>query len=197
MANRSYIYALGEGKHTSMGEYPYAIPYAYQILAAYDNETVDSHLFDKIVGIRADFNKGREALYFFLDFLSATKQMADHAEFEEQVAHTKQFLDNITGDHTLLENGEIYALYTTNEGNYLDGPGLEKANTYACQDYKWIGEDVDNLKNMSFKPEYFFQTTDETVKELFGWALNLQTDWKEKLGLDSWRNILYFQFKEK
>lgn len=196
MANRSYIYALKNGKHTSLGEYPYAIPYAYQVLAAYDNEPIDSHLYDKRVGIQAHFGKGKEALYFLLDFLAATQQMADHTEFERQVAHTKQFLDNINADHTLLENGEIYALYTNAEGNYLDGEGLEKANTYACQDYQWIGEDIDNLRNMSFKPEHFFQTTDETVKDLFAWALNLKTDWKEKLGLDSWRSVLYFQFRQ-
>lgn len=127
MANRSYIYGLKNGKHFSVGEYPYKIPYAFRILAAYDNKTGESDLFDKDVAIRADFKRGRQALYKLLDFLIATGRMKNQEAFAEQVQSTKAFLDAIDADQTLLENGEIYALYTK-DGEYLDGPGLEKAN---------------------------------------------------------------------
>lgn len=60
MANRSYIYGLKDNSHFGIGECPYNIPYAYQVLAAYDNEVVDSHLFDTRVGIVANFAKGRK-----------------------------------------------------------------------------------------------------------------------------------------
>lgn len=194
MANRSYIYGLKNGKHYSMGEYPYFIPYAYQILAAFENSAIDSHLFDKVVGIKADFNKGRQALYRFLDFLVATNEMKNQQEFETQVAQTKEFLNKIDADETLLENGEIYALYTNKEGNYLDGPGLERANKFASEDYTWLGEDIDNLEKFGIQPQQLFHLTDPSAKEIYQWMADLKDNWEEKLGLDSWRNILYFQF---
>ena len=194
MANRSYIYGLKDDNHFGMGECPYNIPYAYQVLAAYDNEVVDSHLFDKRVGIVANFSKGKEALYWFLDYLCAGKCMADHAEFEKQVSLTKGFIDAINADKILLENGEIYALYQSKEGTYLDGEGLERVNCFACEDYKWIGEDIDNLKAANVNPANLF-TIPETEK-YWKWMLELKDNWKEKLLLDSWRSILYFHFKE-
>ncbi|WP_343604493.1 hypothetical protein [Fluviicola sp.] len=197
MANRSYIYALNGDKHISLGEFNYFIPYAYRILAAFDNKIVDSHLFDKVVGIEADFKQGREALYQFLDLLAATNQMKDHEEFVEAVAKTREYLDPIDADTTLLENGEIYALYTNNDGEYLDGPGLERANEHAGQDYQWIGEDVQNLINMNLDPAKIFHYTDESYLELFQWMIDLKDNWKEKLGIDSWRSVLYFQFNSK
>jgi hypothetical protein len=113
MANRSYIYGLKENsKPISIGEYPYKIPYAFKILASYETEAGDSWLFDKNVGITADFTKGRDALYFLLDFLSATNDMVNQKEFEEFVAETKAFLDPLDADRILLENGEIYQLYS-------------------------------------------------------------------------------------
>lgn len=196
MANRSYLYALNGEKHISLGENPYTIPYAYQVLAAYDNESVESHLYDKIVGITADFNRGKEALYYLLDFLCTTGQMEDHAAFEEQVAATKQFLDTVSADRILLENGEIYALYTDDAGKYLDGPGLEKANSFAREDYTWIGEDINNLKELNIQPANLFSITDESFLNLFKWVIDLRGNWKDQLGIDSWRSILYYQFTE-
>lgn len=193
MANRSYIYGLKDGKHQGLGECNYSIPYAYQILAAFDNKVIDSHLFDKIVGIEANFARGKEALYWFLDYLVKGGKMKDHAEFEQQVASTKEFLNAFTAEHTLLENGEIYALYTK-EGQYLDGPGLEKANEYAREDYQWVGEDIDNLKASGLGPQYLF--TSEDARKYWKWMMELQENWKENLGLDTWRTILYFHFKE-
>jgi hypothetical protein len=194
MANRSYIYGLKGDKHSSIGEFPYHIPYAFRILAAYENTVVDSHLFDKFIGIQADFQKGKEALYRLLDLLTATEQMKDHAEFVSAVKKTKDFLDAIDAEHILLENGEIYALYTK-DGNYLDGEGLEKANQYACKDYQWIGEDLQNLETYRLDPKNLFVTEDETLKDLYGWLIGLKDTWQEELGLDAWSNILYFQFK--
>ena len=195
MANRSYIYALKEGRHVSLGECPYKIPYAYQVLAAYDNRATDSDLFDKQVGIKADFKKGKEALYFLLDFLVQTNEMQDHADFVEAVKETKAFLDPIDGDEILLENGEIYALYTK-DGEYLDGPGLEKANEWEREDIQWVGEDVANLTAFGIQPQHLFHMTDEKAIDLFKSMLELQHNWKEKMGLDTWRSILYFQFNE-
>jgi hypothetical protein len=195
MANRSYIYGIKNGKHISIGEYPYAIPYAFRILAAFDNQVEDSHLFDKVVGIKADFEKGKKALYDLLDFLVATNEMKDHAEFIAEVAKTKQYLDAIQADETLLENGEIYALYTKEDGSYLDGEGLEKANTHACQDYKWLGEDVTNVGEYGITPNNLFHLTHESAIDIYGWMMGLKENWKDKLGLDAWRDVLYFQFK--
>ncbi|MFT3908003.1 MAG: hypothetical protein QM737_01145 [Ferruginibacter sp.] len=196
MANRSYIYAIKNNKHISLGECPSYIPYAFRILAAYDNAVEDSHLFDKIVGIKANFAKGKTALYYFLDFLIATGQMTDAAGFESSVNETKTFLDKIDADEILLENGEIYALYTDKEGNYLDGPGLEKTNEWAREDYQWIGEDIDNLQNFQVRPSQLFGLTDEKLVDLFKWMMGLKDNWKETLGLDAWRSVLYFQFNE-
>lgn len=195
MANRSYIYGLKNGSHISIGEYPYGIPYAFRILAAFDNQPEDSHLFDKVVGIKADFEKGKQALYDLLDFLAATNEMQDHSEFITEVAKTKQFLDAVRADEILLENGEIYSLYTDKDGNYLDGEGLEKANTHACQDYKWLGEDVVNLDKYGIEPGTLFHLTHESAVEIYGWMMGLKDNWKNKLGLDAWRDVLYFQFR--
>ncbi|MNV39948.1 hypothetical protein D3C71_1315460 [compost metagenome] len=197
MANRSYIYALKGDKHISLGEFNYFIPYAYRILAAFDNQTVDSHLFDKVVGIQADFQKGKAALYTFLDLLVATNEMKDHSEFVDAVKKTKEFLDPIDADSILLENGEIYSLYTTNEGTYLDGPGLERANEHASKDYKWIGEDIETLVGFNLDPATIFHVQEESYREIFQWVINLKDNWKEESGIDSWSSILYFQFKSK
>lgn len=197
MANRSYIYALNENEHISLGEFNYFIPYAYRILAAFDNKTVDSHLFDKFVGIEADFKKGREILYVFLDLLASTGQMKNQEEFNELVKTTKEFLDPVEASSILLENGEIYALYTDKEGNYLDGPGLEEANGYAQQDYQWIGEDIENLLSLNLNPAYLFHYTDESYLELYQWVIDLKDNWEEQLGINSWSSILYFQFNPK
>ncbi|MGV3630092.1 MAG: hypothetical protein ACO1O6_02750 [Bacteroidota bacterium] len=196
MANRSYIYGLKNGKHISLGESPYKIPYAYQVLAGYDNRATDSDLFDKQVGIKADFQKGKEALYFLLDFLVQTGEMQDHADFVEAVKTTKSFLDPVDADEILLENGEIYALYTDKEGNYLDGPGLEKANEWEREDIQWVGEDVGNLTAFGIEPRQLFHMTDEKARDLFKSMIELQHSWKEKMGLDTWRSVLYFQFNE-
>lgn len=194
MANRSYIYGLKNGAYFGIGEMPNSIPYSYQVLAAYSNKAVDSHIFDKTVGIEADFNKGKEALYWFLDYLAAGKAMSDQEEFERQVAATKQYLDGIQADTTLLENGEIYALYTDKEGKYLDGEGLQKQNEYAREDYQWIGEDIDNLRASGLGPQYLFTSAD--AEKYFKWMMALKENWKELLVLDSWRSVLYFHFKD-
>jgi|GEM_PF-2175254 len=198
MANRSYIYALKGDKHISLGEFNYFIPYAYRILAAYDSKVIESHLFDKIVGIEANFKKGKEALYLLLDVLVATNEMKDHEEFVAAVQKTKEFLDPIDADKILLENGEIYALYTK-DGVYLDGPGMERANEHAREDYEWIGEDITNLAELvssHFKhPSHIFKVTDESFLKLYQWILDLKDNWKEESGIDSWRSILYFQFQ--
>jgi len=194
MANRSYIYALKGDKHISLGEFNYFIPYAYRILAAFDNQAVDSHLFDKVVGIQADFQKGKRALYLLLDLLASTNEMKDHEAFLQEVKKTKEFLDPIDADSILLENGEIYALYTK-DGNYLDGPGLERANEHAREDYEWIGEDVHNLVNYKLDPSTIFHIQDESYREVFEWILNLKDNWREESGIDAWRSVLYFQFE--
>ena len=195
MANRSYIYGLKENnKPKSIGEYPYFIPYAYRILAAYENKVVESQLYDKTVGIIADFNKGKKALYYLLDYLIESQAMESHNLFVEQVALTKIFLDKIDAHQTLLENGEIYALYTNKTGEYLDGPGLERVNTFACEDYKWIGEDIDFIVEMKIKPHQFFNYKDESFLERYKWIFDLRSNWEKELGLDSWRDILYYQF---
>ncbi|MES2587972.1 MAG: hypothetical protein V4622_03260 [Bacteroidota bacterium] len=196
MANRSYIYGIKDNKHISIGESPYKIPYAYQVLAAYENSVIDSELFDKKVGIKANFNLGKKALYSLLDFLVATKEMKDHTDFVSEVEKTKLFLDEIEAEHILLENGEIYALYQNKEGQYLDGPGLERTNEFERQDSEWIGEDVANLEKFGIQPEKLFHLNDETLESLFESLLKLKDTWKENLGLDTWRSILYFQFNE-
>lgn len=190
MANRSYIYGLKGGKHISLGECRSSIPYAYQVLAAYDNRATESDLFNEKVAIRADFQQGKKALYFLLDFLVQTDEMADHADFVAEVAKTKAFLDPIDADETLLESGEIYGLYED------DAQGMEKANEFEREDAQWIGEDISNLTAFGIQPQQLFHLTDEKARDLFKGMLDLQHNWKEKMGLDTWRSILYFQFKE-
>ena len=195
MANRSYIYAFNDSKPVSLGEYPYFIPYAFRILAAYGNETIESYLYDKVVGIKADFQKGRDALFYLLDYLIESGAMDEPELYKKQVDATKMFINKIDAKFTLLENGEIYALYKNEDDKYLDGPGLEKANTYACEDYKWIGEDIDFIKEMKITPLQFFNYDDESFLKQYKWVFDLRSGWKEEFGLDSWRDILYYQFK--
>ena len=195
MANRSYIYAIKDSKPISLGECPYFIPYAYMILAAYENETIESYLYDKLVGIRANFNRGKDALIYLIDYLVETKAMDDPEIFEEQVDATKKFIAKIDANFTLLENGEIYALYQNKEGEYLDGPGLERVNSYACEDYKWIGEDIEFIKKLKLTPLQFFNCKDEAFLKQYKWVFDLKSNWKKEFGLDSWRNILYYQFE--
>jgi hypothetical protein len=194
MANRSYLYGLKNNKHISIGEYPNEIPYSFKILTAYDNEIVASDLFDKKIGIKANFNKGKAALYFLLDFLSATDQMLNQIKFDDLVSKTKLFLDKIDADEILLESGEIYALYKDENKNYLNKEGLEKQNSYSCEEYKWLGEDIEQLKKMD--PSLLFNLENEDVIEFFQWIIDLQNTWETELGLDAWANLLYFQFKD-
>ena len=196
MANRSYLYGLKNNKHLSIGECPNEIPYAFRILAAYDNEIVDSDLFDSKIGIKANFEKGRNALYFLLDFLASTEEMINQEEFEECVLKTKLFLDKIDAHELQLENGEIYALYKDGDENYLNKEGLEKQNSYSCEDYKWAGEDIDRLIKSKMHASQLFDLEDEEIREMFQWIIDLQDNWKSELGLNCWSNILYFQFKD-
>ncbi len=165
------------------------------ILAAHENETIDSYLYDKSIGIKSDFNKGKDALIYLIEFLAESKAMAEPEGFEEQVRATKEFLAKIDANFTLLENGEIYALYQNKEGEYLDGPGLERVNSFACEDYKWHGEDIDYIKEMKITPLQFFNYKDELFLKQFQWVFDLRSNWKKILGLDSWRDILYYQFQ--
>ena len=161
MANRSYIYGLKNGRYTSIGEYPYFIPYAFKLLAGFDPEPVESALFDPKVGIKADFAKGKEALYYILDFLAATKQMADHEEFEAFVAETKAFLDPIDAEHIVLENGEIYSLYTDDNGEYLSAEGLEEVNVRECKSCFFRGEEIGLIKEFGLHPTQIFNLQNE------------------------------------
>lgn len=190
MANRSYLHGLKNNKHISIGEYPNEIPYSFKILAAYDNEIVASALFDKKIGIKANFNKGKQALYFLLDFLSATNQMLNQIKFDDLVLKTKLFLDKIDADEILLESGEIYALYKDENKNSLSKEGLEKQNSYSCEEYKWLGEDIEHLKKM--EPSQLFNLENEDVIEFFQWIIDLQNTWETDLGLDAWVNPSLF-----
>ncbi len=197
MANRSYIYGLKDGRYKSIGEYPYGIPYAFRVLAGFDPEPVESALFDPKVGIKADFQKGKDALYFILDFLSATKQMADHDEFEAFVAETKKFLDPIDAEHTVLENGEIYSLYTDDNGEYLSAEGLEAANSSECRQCFFRGEEIDVIKKYDVTPDQIFNLQNENLKVILDPIVALQDSWKKRLAEGCWRDILYFQFNYK
>lgn len=197
MANRSYIYGLKNGRYISIGEYPYAIPYAFRVLAGFNPEPVESALFDPKVGIRADFAKGKEALYFILDFLSATKQMADPDEFDAFVAETKTFLDPIDAEHIILENGEIYSLYSDDNGEYLSAEGLEAANVNECKTCYFRGEEIDVIKKYQIQPSQIFNLENETLKDILASIILLKDEWKKRLAEKCWRDILYFQFNYK
>jgi hypothetical protein len=197
MANRSYIYGLKNGRYTSIGEYPYFIPYAFKVLAGFDPEPVESALFDPKVGIKADFAKGKEALYYILDFLSSTKQMTDQKEFEAFVAETKAFLDPIDAEHIILENGEIYSLYTDDNGEYLSAEGLEAVNVKECKTCFFRGEEVDVIKQYKVQPSHIFNLENETLKDILASIIILKDEWKKRLAEGCWRDILYFQFNYK
>lgn len=197
MANRSYIYGLKDGRYTSIGEFPYGIPYAYKVLAGYNPEPVESALFDQKVGIRADFAKGKEALYFILDFLAATKQMADQEEFEAFVAETKAFLDPIDAEYTQLENGEIYSLYTDENDNYLSAEGLEEVNVREAKSCFFRGEEIDVIKQYGISPQHIFNLEHEQLKDILAAIIILKDEWNERLAKGCWRDILYFQFNYK
>ncbi|MCW4468520.1 hypothetical protein OGH69_06065 [Flavobacterium sp. MFBS3-15] len=194
MANRSYIYGLKDGRYTSIGEYPYSIPYAYRVLAGFNPEPVESALFDPKVGIRADFVKGREALYFILDFLAATKQMSCQEEFEAFVAETKAFLDPIDAEYTQLENGEIYSLYTDENDNYFSAEGLEEVNVREAKSCFFRGEEIDVIKEYGIGPEHIFNLEHEQLKDILAAVIILKDEWKERLAEGCWRDVLYFQF---
>jgi len=197
MANRSYIYAQKDGRYTSLGEYPYGIPYVYRILAGFNPEPAESALFDPKVGIRADFAKGKEALYFILDFLAKTKQMADHEEFEAFVAETKAFLNPIDAEYTQLENGEIYSLYTDAEGNYFSAEGLEEVNDRESKSCFFRGEEIDVIRQYDIRPEHIFNLENETLKDILAAVIALKDEWKKRLAENCWSNILYYQFNYK
>lgn len=148
------------------------------------------------MGIKADFQKGREALFFLLDFLAASQQMDDRHLFEEQVQSTKAFLSKFDAETTLLESGEIYALYKNDKGELIfNAEDFERVNKNAFEDYTWIGEDIDMLKDFKYDPLRFFFRKEEMVLEQYDWLFKLRQSWKEEFGLDSWRDILYYQFK--
>lgn len=197
MANRSYIYGLKNGRYTSIGEYPYFIPYSFKVLAGFSPEPVESALFDPKVGIKADFAKGKEALYFILDFLSATKQMADQEDFDAFVAETKAFLNPIDAEHIVLENGEIYALYTDDNDNYLSAEGLEEANIRESKTCFFRGEEIDVIRQYNIQPSQIFNLENETLKDLLSSIIILKDEWKKRLAEKCWRDVLYFQFNYK
>ncbi|WP_294822463.1 hypothetical protein [uncultured Flavobacterium sp.] len=197
MANRSYIYALQDGRYTSIGEYPYGIPYAYRILAGFNPEPVDSALFDPKVGIRADFAKGKEALYFILDFLAETGQMANQQEYEAFVKETKAFLDPVDAEHTQLENGEIYSLYTDDNDNYLSAEGLEEVNVRENKSCFFRGEEIDVIRQYQIQPSQIFNLENEQLRDILASVIILKDEWKSRLAEGCWRDVLYFQFNYK
>ena len=192
MANRSYIYALKGDKHISLSEFNYFIPHAFRILAGFDNKVVESHIFDGVVAIEADFNKGREELYRFLDLLAATNEMTDQEEFLEAVNQTKAFLDPIDADRILLENGEIYMLHQKADGEYLEVDEIEDLNESCRNDYSLTGEELAFLQKVG--PERLFHYDNEKYLKLYDWVLEQKEDWRKDLGIEFWSDVLYFQF---
>ncbi|MDR2870617.1 MAG: hypothetical protein LBV04_09220, partial [Deferribacteraceae bacterium] len=81
MANRSYIYSLDfdstkesrddTKKVCGLSEWPYDIPLSYMMLASQDAKISKSVIWDmeQPIAIIADFHKGRQKLFNFMDAL--------------------------------------------------------------------------------------------------------------------------------
>ncbi|WP_430613218.1 hypothetical protein [Flavobacterium sp. JP2137] len=220
MANRSYLYSINfdiskrekqeDDIVLSLSEYKAYIPLAFQILVSQDSKMCRSLIWDceYLVGIVGDYRKGMQKLFDFLTQL-ATEDLFDQTELLEHIETTKAFLSERQQDYILLECLELY--------QFLDEP-VETQNTEL---FKNSIQDIDDVINdymdyfKSFKASKI-QLEEEiaelskprsTLKKLFYRKNNddkirtLQTKvayYDEKmssyLGIDYWREVLYFQF---
>ena len=123
MANRSYIFSIDfdrtkeerddSKKACGLSEYPYRIPLSYKILVSQDTKMSNSIIWDNEhpIAIIADFYKGRQKLFEFLDDLYK-KDIFEQAELEEQIKLAKEFLFNKNHEnkYIILECGEIFEM---------------------------------------------------------------------------------------
>jgi len=121
MANRSYLFSLGfnpsDRQKTKddfvhgLSECPSSIPLAYMVLVSADPILCNSLIWehDHPIAILADFDKGRQRLFDFLETVSNVGAF-DKDKLKQEIDKTKSFLSNPNGHskYLLLELAEIF-----------------------------------------------------------------------------------------
>lgn len=116
MANRSYLYSASTPptaeanpeKIRCVSEHNWSIPLAHKLLVGRETNIVPSMIWNRRIGIAADFAGGAGLLG---DLLRVVGQgLPDDREFAECVARTTAHLDKQRDTYFVLETGEMVSL---------------------------------------------------------------------------------------
>ena len=188
MANRSYIFSIDfdrtkeerndTKKVCGLSEYPYRIPLSYKILVSQDAKISDSIIWDyeHPIAIIADFYKGRQKLFDFLNDL-LKKEIFEPIELEGQIKEAKKFLfDNAhENKYIILECGEIFEMET------------EKIPE---ENKKLFETEIINIDETIEKHITGFQKMKDSFSQK-----EIETEMWSTLGIDFWDEILFYCFE--
>lgn len=183
MANRAYLYTTDQDLTSlkDVSEWNYDIPLMHKILLGSNPELSSSKIWDyeHPIAIKADFQKGLDTWYAFLEYLQ-TQKFIKQEIVSKAIKETQDFFAEYPekiNQKFFLEAGEIYDLSG-------DIDPLEKQNNELLLDIKYIAKDINQL--IKEKPEN---------------ALSLpHSYWLKELAEDNdklevyWTQVTYFSF---
>ncbi len=222
MANRSYLYSIdfdvnkGERKPGEkiypLSEYNYSIPLSFKILVSQNAEIAPSLIWgmEHPIAIQGDFNKGKQKLLDFLDRL-LHENLFEKIELQKQIAETEAFLSKNRLENTYLECCELYQLREDKVEVVVQNKELfeyeilkidEEIEEY-IKDFKTMKASIDQLQvelmalskpKSGFLSKLFSSDKSSQVQELEKKINRLKHEMWKMLGIDYWRDVLYFDF---
>lgn len=178
MANRSYLYSINvipdknpEQKRVIKGltEFNWDIPLSHKLLVSSETKICDSVIWnvEEKIGLVGNYEKGVENLKKFLDIFKK-QTIKNKNEFDKYYNESLTFLED-------PKNQQNYILLEAGEIFDLAGEDINVA-------IKLLYNEINELKNQD---------------KLSDIARKINQNWEEKLGIDEWTNILYFDFSDK
>lgn len=157
MANRTYLYSANKelNKFRDVSEWANEIPLFYKIVLGSETGTSTSKIwnFELPIVITANFQKGLNKFYDFLDYLQ-TQPHLDAEAIQSYRQETKDFFEKYPErelDLFFMEGGEVYDLIG-------DMYPLEEQNNALYNEIINISKDIDEI--LEKKPENVFDFKD-------------------------------------
>ncbi len=191
MANRSYLFSIDfdstkeerddSKKVCGLSEWNYSIPLSLIILSSQDAKISKSIIWDseEPIAIVADFYKGRQKLFDFLDDL-LEKDIFEPSKLEEAITQTRDFLCDPRHEnpYIILECGEIFMLGSEDP---------DEDDSFEAQNKKLYENEILNIdKIIESAIEEFQKMKAENQKK------PIEQEVWNYLGIDYWTDILYY-----
>jgi len=219
MANRSYLYSIdfnatkGERKNGEkifgLSEYAYYIPLSFKILVSQDAQVSNSIIWDNEhpIAIQGNFEKGKRKLLDFLAQLQ-NKKFFNRTELNKQITETLEFLNSHQLQNIILENGEIYDMlekkiedqnkqFFKEEIMNIDSQidiYLNQFETMSAN-IKILKKEISDLsKPKGFLSNLLSAYNSVKVEALEKKIKDINLEMWNMLGINSWSDILYFDF---